>query len=359
MKNINAAPDLVDTYTKALVIAAAMEYFGMDTPKDEPTQNKFNLEVHQNSNLYIKTLLKEIIEKLVIPHKDEISHDTSQFQCNKCTKCYKTKGGLQRRMRTKHPYQPSAPATSQQDGQANNQNDAVFNYARCAASMCLVGLNFQNARQMGDKERLMRMYKFLLLHFRASGKQKYSFQVLRLLALVQCFLSPRLSYQLKWNRFVNKTGTAHGNIEVNRENEHHNRVFKGQCKALRGKITPKSVQRVSCFAQELNEILNKVDFQLNLKKPNGKHSGPDLIKEASALAAEMKRCNIFHFTPGRQMMSVPTFPSSTLSVLNTTDLYKWMRQTLKALVKQHIFRRHLREKLSLKHSYCKSELNVD
>ncbi|KAJ8031698.1 hypothetical protein HOLleu_24973 [Holothuria leucospilota] len=139
MKNINAASDLVDTYTKALVTAAAMEHFGTDTPQDEPTQNKINLEVHHDSNFYVKSLLKEIIEKLVIPHKDEISHSTPQFQCNQCTKWYKTKGGLQRHMRTKHLYQPAAPTTSQPDGQANIQNDAVLNYVRYVARLTVSG----------------------------------------------------------------------------------------------------------------------------------------------------------------------------------------------------------------------------
>lgn len=41
MKNINAAADLITQYTIALVIAAAMNYFGMESMSDNPTKNVF------------------------------------------------------------------------------------------------------------------------------------------------------------------------------------------------------------------------------------------------------------------------------------------------------------------------------
>lgn len=338
MKNINAASDLLETYTKSLVTAAAMEYFGMESADDEPAQNIFDLAIHHDRSSYVRTVLNEIIDKFVIPHMSEVRHDVPQFKCTLCPKVFKTKNGLHKHIRSKHSFSAAAP-NPQPLQPEDTQSDSIFNYARCATSMCLVALNFADARRMGDGERILRMYKYFLLHFKANGKQKYSYQTLRLLAEVHCFLSPQLSYELVWNRFVNKTGKVKGNIEVDRELEHQNRVFKGQCKALRGKITPQSVQRVSHFAQTLNERLEEIDVEASLRKQSGRHIKHNEVKDVVALAIEMKRCNFFQHLPGRHMTSLLSFPTSTLGALNIADLHKWMRSTLNVLARQHVFRR--------------------
>ena len=345
MKDVNAASDLLEAYTKSLVTAAAMRYFGMEKPSDEPSQNTFSLNVHHDRSYYVRFVLSQLIDNYVIPHVSEINHDVPQFKCARCPKVYKTKNGLQRHIRSKHPFQAAAPL--QQPDTEDTQRDSLFNYARCGLSMSLVVLNFVDARRMGDGKRLMRMYKYMLLHFKASGKQKYSYQVLRLLAKVNCFLSPQLSYDLVWNRFVNKSGKQGGNIEIDREVEHQNRVFKTlQCKALRGKISPKSEKRVSHFAQALDECLQRIDAEVGLRRQSGKHTAPERTEDVSALAVERNRCKIFKLTPGRHMSSLVGFPPSTLGVLNIIDLYKWMRSSLHVLARKHVFRKHCRKEQS-------------
>lgn len=343
MKDVNAASDLLETYTKSLVVAAAMKYFGVDDPNDEPSQNAFRLDVHHDRSYYVRTVLADLIDKCVIPHVSEINYDVPQFKCISCPKVYKTKKGLQRHTLTKHSLETAATAqqTTSQVAEGS-QSDAVFNYARCSLGMCMVAMNFVDARRLGDGKRLIRMYKYFLLHFKASGKQKYSYQVLRLLAKVHCFLSPRLAYDLVWNRFVNKTGRVDGNIEVDREVEHQNRVFKAQCKSLHGKITAKSVKRVSQFAQELDECLKRIDTEAGLRQQSGKHTRPDIREDVNALAKEMNRVNLFEYTPGRHMSSSRSFPSSTLGSLNIADLYRWMKTTLNELSRKYVFRQHCR-----------------
>lgn len=90
MKDVNAASDLLETYTKSLVVAAAMEYFGVDDPNDEPSQNAFRLDVHHDRSYYVRTVLGDLIDKCVIPHVSEINYDVPQFKCILCPKVYKT-----------------------------------------------------------------------------------------------------------------------------------------------------------------------------------------------------------------------------------------------------------------------------
>ena len=334
MKNINAATDLIETYTKSLIIAAALNFFGMHNVTDEPQHNCFKFQVHHDRNVYVMQTMKEILDKYVIPSNDELSSQAPQFQCKQCTKSYKSKSGLRKHITAKHGTSTTQVHVTTSSDESTDRDD-VFNYARSAASMGLLALNFTDARRLGDGERLMRLYKYLLPHFKVAGKHKYSFHVLRLLAQVHCFLSPQLSHSLVWNRFVNKTGRVTGNIEVDREMEHHNRVFKTQCKALRGKISAKSVERVSHSAQVINEILCGVDEQTSLKRQSGKHATPDNKKDVVALAMEMVSSKIYEHHPGRQSFSFPGYPPSLLGDLNVPDMLKWIQATLKTQSRRH------------------------
>lgn len=338
MKDINAATDLMETYTKSLVIAAAMTFFGMKNATDEPQQNCFNFQLHQDRNVYVFEVMNALLDQYVVPAMDELSSQAPQFQCTYCPKNYKSKNGLRRHITSKHGAQ-QGKSRSTTSSEASTDQDHLFNYARSAVSMGLLAMNFTDARRLGDGERLMRIYKFLLLHFKAAGKTKYSFHVLRLLAQVNCFLSPRLSHSLVWNRFVNKTGKITGNIEVDREMEHHNRVFKTQCKALRGKINAKSVERVSHSSQQVNGILCGVDEQTSFKRQSGKHVTPDNKKDVIALAMEMLSSKIYEHHPGRQSFSFPGYPPSVLGSLNVPDMIQWIQATLNKLSRQHVFRK--------------------
>ena len=95
-------------------------------------------------------------------------------------------------------------------------------YSRVALGMVLLALRFIDARKHGDGARIVRLYKSMLLHCKAAKKPKYSFHIPRTLAQVKVFLSPRLSYELVWNRFVNTTEKVDGNVEVDHVVEHYN-----------------------------------------------------------------------------------------------------------------------------------------
>ncbi len=327
MKNINAAADLITQYTIALVIAAAMNYFGMESISDHPTKNDFHFATHLDRSHYVIMFLGELVDRYAVPSNDELKQDSPVLSCPNCRKTYVTQRGLKNHMKSKHLGVHQPPPEKQA---LAPDKDALFNYTRTALSLCMLAYDFTDARQMGDGERLMRLYKFLLLHFKAAKKPKYSYQVLRLLAQIQCFLSPCLAYELKWNRFVNKTGEPKSNIEVDRELEHQNRVFKEHCGGMRGKVTSKSIDRISRSAQIIDVLLTAINHQANVNKPSGKHVKKNK-KDQIDLAIELHRDNVFEFQPGRKHFHFPDFQSSVLSTLNAPDLFKWIKSTLQRM----------------------------
>lgn len=58
----------------------------------------------------------------------------------------------------------------------------------------------------------MRLWKFLLLHFKQSGRAKYAYEAFRLLAQVNVTLTPKQALEAMWNRVC----STHNGIGNNR-----------------------------------------------------------------------------------------------------------------------------------------------
>ncbi|XP_072181183.1 uncharacterized protein [Diadema setosum] len=330
MDNINAAADLMMKFTTALVLAAALHYFGLEDISAEPTKQRFNLQEHGNVQQHAEATMSKFVDTYMLPTESEIDMDHHEWICSSCGKKYMSRKGLLKHERSKHPGAPGP-----KDQHPSNQ-DGVFNYTRCALGMGMLAHDFNDARQMGDGERIIRLYKLLLLHCRAANKPKYSFHILRLLAQVKCFLSPRLAYELTWNRFVNSKGKIGCNVEVDRAMEHRNRIFKESCHGLRGHITQQSVDRVSRSAQIVHDLLTNVDAQISVKKDSAKRQETG-HRDVDALAKILNDEDIFVETAGRKHSKFPDFPVNVLSALDISDLHRWISTTLKSLSRQNQF----------------------
>ena len=73
----------------------------------------------------------------------------------------------------------------------------------------------------GDGERIIRLYKFLLLYFRLEHRTKYSYYTLYTLCQVHQLLPPKLAHELVWNRTNNSRGLVDSNVENDSTVEHH------------------------------------------------------------------------------------------------------------------------------------------
>ena len=178
-----------------------------------------------------------------------------------CGQTHIRQHGLRSHMKKKHSWEPPNSMSA-----ASSRTDSIFDYSCAALSICLLFRNFENARQHGDGERLIRLYKYFMLYFKLCDKPKYGYHSLRLLAQVKCLLAPRLSHQLIWNRCVNNVGKIDSNVEIDREIEHHNRVFKEECRHFHGKVSAASVRRISHSAQTCDRILQQCDKASDTRK---------------------------------------------------------------------------------------------
>ena len=68
--------------------------------------------------------------------------------------------------------------------------DGVYAYACETLSLGLLYFKYRDAIKEGDGERVMRVWKFLLLLFRTSGRTNYSIEALTLLTQYYLILPP-------------------------------------------------------------------------------------------------------------------------------------------------------------------------
>ena len=201
MSNINASKAYLDKYTESLVLSAALTYFGMEDVNSIPTQHIYDEAEHGDQASYTASVLGQIVDEFALPKEDDIT-SSSVLACPYCDKTFKMMDAMRKHAKTKHTA----------DDAIINNHDGVFDYSCATLSMCLIALDFTDARQVGDGERLIRLMKYMLLYLRSTGKSKYAYQVLRHLAQVKCFLNPQEAANVIWNRFINTKGKPTSNL---------------------------------------------------------------------------------------------------------------------------------------------------
>ena len=300
----------------------------MDTPSDQPTLNLRGED--EDEEEYWGKQLASVVDNYAINFTANINEhqDNERLQCPNCPKTYKSVGGFKSHMKAKHP--DHAAETN------GGSSSTISEYCKTALGMCMLVSNFDDARKHGDGVRLARIYKFMIVHFRAAGKVKYAHYSLRLIAQIKALLTPRMAHQVTWNRFVNNAGRPDSNVEGDRENEHQNKGIKGQVRGFQGKLTSQAIKRVSEAAHTIQDIIQRADKEAGVIPPSGKHQRKDDTEDVMALVNVLHQEDIFNSQ--RKLQALPSFRPNPFSALNMVTTCNWMRGALKKFAQHKIYK---------------------
>lgn len=329
MRDVNATDEFLQTYTHSLVVAAAMQYFGMETPESKPTKNIFQPSTDPKE--FVKKKVGELLEMFAIPSEADLTKE-SPLLCPKCSKPYKVIAALRKHLADDH--KPEMEDTGQSSGE-----DGVFNYSCSMLGMCLLSQDFADARKHADGARLMLLAKYLLLYFKVMQKTKYAYQVLRMLCQVHCLLTPREAYDLTHNRFVNSQTSPSTNKEPDRCNEHSNRGYKTNFRGLHGKVTTQAINRISRSSAKVNKAMAAYDKEGKVKPKSKRRTNLDRKMEVQAVTKHMTDNKIFNFQAGRYHKCFPGIKKSVFATINHTDLSTWIRSTFKKISRTSNFKK--------------------
>ena len=205
-RDFNTCEDFIETVTSSHIVAAALTVFGMKSVSDSAESSILP------EDLWMKTReeRQDVLEEL-------------------CTLIYDKFICL------------SLSSSTQVPG----DGDAVSSYAIELLRIGCLYMEFADAIREGDGERVLRCWQYFLPIFKASNSTNYSCEAVHFLYQHQYALSPRLSNQLIWGRFVNVRGLPGRNIPLDLHMEHLNRIAKDAMRNLgSNKTQVSSITRV-------------------------------------------------------------------------------------------------------------------
>lgn len=210
--DVNACEDFFHLTVIGHVIACAMEILGMASVNAMPSSNVIQSpdEVWQKDDSERKSILLEVASQIVDQNVD-LSCTFADSQSREPT---------------------CAPA------------DGVYAYTCETLTLGLLLLEFKDGIREGDGDRVLRVWKYFLLIFKASSRKNYTIEALTMLSQYHLTLPPRLAEQLKWSRFINTHSYAGHNISCNLHMEHMNRVAKTTIEGLGANKSEKAITRV-------------------------------------------------------------------------------------------------------------------
>ena len=198
-------------------------------------------------------------------------------------------------------------------------HDTVHNYARVLCHYGSLALEFVDAWEEGDGERICRCWKVFLLHFYGNGRTKYSWEALRL-QLQLLSLPSTLSEQIKWNRVINTHGGLGRNIPCDLHNEHVNKLFKEVITNMGANLTDTAMHRAARAVTTLHHIRTNFDKVSGVPVNTSAHSTRSDDTDVLRVACVVQREKV---TPGRHN-SGHKIPANPLTKVNKESLLSWI-----------------------------------
>ena len=207
--------------------------------------------------------------------------------------------------------------------------------------MGLLARNFHDSSKESDGDRLIRCWKFFLLHFKVDGRVKYAVEAINLLAQVNGLLPPGMGHQLIWNRTCNLNGGAGHNIPLDLQMEHFNRVFKENINTFRSNISEKSISRSSQAIGPIQKLIDTFDKVNKLKQPSGKHIRPSVTKDFKIILQTLKTEKVFTHSTGREHVYFKEFNADPFAKLKADPkkLHVWLRSKINLLASDQELRK--------------------
>ncbi len=291
----NACEDFFELVTTGYIVACAMELLGMSAVDEIPSSGfiKEADEAWMKDDSERRSILMDVAKAIVEQHVDL---STTFSECH----------------------------SSKLKSTRSISSDSVYAYSCETLSLGLLYLEFKNGVRSGAGCRLMRVWKYFLLLFKAAGRKNYAIEALTLLPQYQLILPPRLAEQLKWSRFINTHGLPGHNISCDLHIEHLNRLAKTAIQGLGANKSEKAIQRVGKAIGTLTDTLENFDKVNNVPAESGAHSTRSSEKDLHKIIKQLAKSKVFNVTPGRRHKSFANLKTNYIRSVSENKLKEWM-----------------------------------
>ena len=163
--------------------------------------------------------------------------------------------------------------------------------------------------------------------FRAAQCTNYACEAFNLLYQHLYALSPRLSNQMMWSRFINVHGRPGRNIPLDLHMEHLNRLAKDAIKNLGSNKTVGGVTRVGRCVGTLSNVLDQFDKENVIHSGSSRYKKVRATKDIAAAVEKLVNSRTFSVQPGRRHQHYAK-GKALLESVPREELLEWMMQRL-------------------------------
>ena len=221
-------------------------------------------------------------------------------------------------------------ANSPQDDEASTGATA-YDYACEALSLGLLLMEFRDGIREGDGERVLRVWKYLFLIFKATGHHNYALEAFTLLEQYHFLLPPFLAEQLKWLRFINTHGKKGKNISMDLHMEHLNRLCKTAINGLgSNKAAKKAITRVGKTVGVLDGLLENFDRENSVMSTSDRHTTRSIKQDLDIALQQLHGC--FDSTSTSAHKSFKKLTPNLITTIKEKELKAWMTDHIAQLV---------------------------
>lgn len=280
LDSFEGSEELFLSMGRAYIINAALNFFGLSTTEDAPTENKFPFNISHETDEIKKAYFDNVFGKFI-----------DKFLLQKNTNCGN-----------------------------DEEDDYVQNYALCSIFLTILILQTKDTAAEADGERNLINQKLLLSVFKSLGAySKYALEMFISIAQIECLLTPRHSEEFKWGYFVNWRGGNGNNIEDDLAQEISNRFSKSIVQRMGSNKTLNSISNVCKATNGIRQLTEQFDESAGIHKVSVQHITSDSLKDEKEMVDDLIKLNVFNKIPGRSHEIFRYIKRCPLQYLNIID----------------------------------------
>ena len=221
------------------------------------------------------------------------------------------------------------------DGKGSELHISAYDYACETLTLGLLTFDFKDAVREGDGDRMLSIWKYPFLLFKATGKKNYAIESFTLLAQYNILLPPSIGEQLKWSRFINVHGLPGKNVSCDLHMEHLNRLVKTAMDGLGANKTEKAISRASKAIGVLSKIMESYDQKMSVCETTGIHRDVSFTTDAKKIVDQLIECDAFNPSTVTKHASF-TFKKNLIKTLDEKKVKHWMTEQFSKLLNPEV-----------------------
>lgn len=245
--------------------------------------------------------------------------EEQKYHCRECNKKFKKVGFLKRHLSKEHGW------TFGIERQNTDSPDHIALYRASFLKCSLLLRDIEDSYKMGDGDRVAETAKFQLLLSNVGKHTKYQLWLFRFLAYIHGILSPKMSFEYKWNCASNLHGGIGHNIPNDNLVELQVQAIKKKVQSQGSNATYDSARKAALTLQVQNSIKENLAKQGQAKIPGTKRPTVSKVGDIKLMVDKIVKSGIMENISGREFNSFCGF-KDVYARVKVQELHTWLTQ---------------------------------